>query len=283
MPDCKPISCSSPVGGITVSLVTYNNPPSEIESLLRALTSSHHVLRIIVVDNSPSDVLRECVQSTGAEYRQVPENIGFGSAHNLAMGDLIARSKYHLVVNPDIECTPATLDALYEFLEAHPTIGLAMPRVFFPNGREQHLCKLIPSALDLFLRRFVGTRGLPLFRNRLERYEMRHLDFSQPREVPYLSGCFMFLRCSALQEVGLFDPSFFMYLEDVDLCRRVGARFKTVFFPFASVTHGYSKGSYKNLRLLRYHLVSAVRYFNKWGWVRDPLRKALNTRTSLFP
>lgn len=108
---------------------------------------------------------------------------------------------------------------------------------------------------------------------------MRDVDLSKPCEVPSLSGCFMFLRSTALKEAGLFDERFFMYMEDVDLCRRIGAVSQTVFFPGCSVIHGYSKGSYKSARLFRLHLGSAIRYFNKWGWVFDRDRRERNRRT----
>lgn len=264
--------------GLTVSLVTYDNPASDVSTLLRSLAASRVVTRIVTVDNSPTDSLRDCVESAGAEYRHLPQNIGFGAGHNRAMEQLIESSRYHLVVNPDIACEPTVLQSLYEFMDAYGEVGLTMPRVLFPDGREQHLCKFIPSPLDLVIRRAMGSRQIPAFKRLRERYELRHLAMDGPREIPYLSGCFMFLRSSALREVGLFDERFFMYMEDVDLCRRIGEKYKTVFNPHVSVTHGYCKGSYKNSKLLTYHLLSAIRYFNKWGWIADEGREKLNDR-----
>ncbi len=85
------------------------------------------------------------------------------------------------------------------------------------------------------------------------------------------------------RESGLFDPRFFLYMEDVDLCRRIGAIAQTVYYPGVSVTHGYAKGSYKNRKLMLHHIRSAVRYFGKWGWVFDPGRRLLNRRTEVLP
>lgn len=93
----------------------------------------------------------------------------------------------------------------------------------------------------------------------------------------------MFMRASVLQEVGGFDERFFMYMEDVDLCRRIGARHMTVFNPTVVVTHGYAKASYQNLKLLGYHVQSALRYFGKWGWLLDAQRKRLNGKTGEVP
>ena len=67
-----------------------------------------------------------------------------------------------------------------------------------------------------------------------------------------------------------------MYAEDLDLCRRIGAQSKTVFYPKVCVYHAYAKGSYHNSRLLRYHLNSTFKYFNKWGWLFDSERRRRN-------
>jgi GT2 family glycosyltransferase len=94
--------------------------------------------------------------------------------------------------------------------------------------------------------------------------------------VPYLSGCFMFFRCSALKEVGLFDERFFMYPEDIDLTRRMHKRYKTVFYPHVQVYHEHAKSSFKSLRMFAIHLYNIVKYFNKWGWLFDSERKKIN-------
>lgn len=91
-------------------------------------------------------------------------------------------------------------------------------------------------------------------------------------EVPSLSGCFMFMRVDVLKKVNGFDERFFMYAEDLDLCRRIGEVSKTMFYPMVAVYHEYEKGSYKNRKLLKYHLCSVIKYFNKWGWVFDKKR-----------
>ena len=97
--------------------------------------------------------------------------------------------------------------------------------------------------------------------------------------IPILSGCFMFLRTEALEKVGLFDEQFFMYMEDFDLNRRIHRAYKTIFFPEAVVVHEYQKASYKNIKLLKAHIKSAIYYFNKYGWFFDKERKKVNKKT----
>jgi GT2 family glycosyltransferase len=98
-------------------------------------------------------------------------------------------------------------------------------------------------------------------------------------DVPFLSGCFMFFRTEALREVGLFDERFFLYTEDTDLTRRVNSRFRTVYFPDVSIYHHHARGSYNDFWLMMRNAQSAIRYFNKWGWLNDPERERINRLT----
>jgi GT2 family glycosyltransferase len=82
----------------------------------------------------------------------------------------------------------------------------------------------------------------------------------------------MFIRTKIFKEIGLFDERFFMYLEDTDLCRRIGEKYKTIYYPEAIVYHEYAKGSYRSNELLKIHIESAIKYFNKWGWFSDKER-----------
>ena len=257
----------------------YETPVEELGQVLRQIRWDRRLASVTVVDNSPTPVLQEIVEASGAHYIFTNRNLGYGAGHNVAMREAIEQSTYHLVCNPDVVCNPEVLQQLKAFMDRNPQVGLVMPKVFYPTGKEQHLCKLLPTPVDLFVRRFAGDRMLQRSR---ARYELRELDMSATREVPSLSGCFMFLRSSVLQEVGLFDPRYFMYMEDVDLCRRVGEVARTVFYPQVSIEHGYSKGSYRDPKLLRYHLLSAIRYFNKWGWFRDEQRTQLNRRVEVW-
>lgn len=263
---------------VALSIVTYNTDPQELLTLLQSLQNPDITLSVTVVDNSESDLLRRVVEGAGALYLYVGMNLGFGAAHNIALRRNLHRAPYQLAINPDIEMDPSVIPELVRFMDSHPQVGQVMPSIRYPDGSEQRLAKRLPTPADLFLRRFVpAAKGI--LPDVWGRYEMRDVDLSAPCEVPSLSGCFMLMRSSALQAAGLFDERFFMYMEDVDLCRRIGAVSQTVFYPGTSVLHAYSKGSYKNVRLFWLHLNSAIRYFNKWGWVFDRDRSLLNRRT----
>lgn len=269
---------------LSVSVVTFGTAPGELETLLGCFRGSALKLLIHVVDNSPNDSLRPVALAHGCRYlRPTWGNVGFGRGHNAALRTMLDQAPYHLVINPDVLFAGDVPAQLYKFMEQHPDVGQVMPRVLYPNGKEQRLCKLLPGPLDLLERRLCGRRWLtPVLGSWLERrrarYELHHADLASPVGVPCLSGCFMFLRASVLRRVGLFDERFFLYMEDVDLCRRVGSCAATMFHPEVVITHAYAKGSYQNPKLLRYHATSAVQYFNKWGWVFDKERTTRNLR-----
>ena len=89
----------------------------------------------------------------------------------------------------------------------------------------------------------------------------------------------MLLRVSALKEVCIFDERFFLYTDDIDLSRRLHEKYKTLYYPRQTIIHYYARGSYNNKKLLRVHIVSMCRYFNKWGWFIDKDRRRVNDET----
>ncbi len=257
-------------------MVLYNSDPAEVREAIQSCQSGTLRVHLTVIDNSPSAKLRTLVSDLGATYIATAKNIGFGAAHNLVLGQSLNKSAYHLVLNPDVHFGADVLPTLYAFMQGNPEIGWVMPKVLYPDHQEQHLCKRLPHPLDLIVRRFGGGWARRFFQNRIRRYMLCDVDLSVPRIVPSLSGCFMFLRTEVLRQVGLFDERFFVYMEDVDLCRRVGKVSQTVFFPEVSIYHGYQKGSYSDPHLLALHAKSAFRYFQKWGWFSDPEREERN-------
>ena len=128
--------------------------------------------------------------------------------------------------------------------------------------------------MDLIGRRFIPHKSYQARHD--YSYELHWTNYDKIMEVPSLSGCFMFMRCSVLKQTGGFDERYFMYAEDLDLCRRIGEISRTMFYPEVSVVHEYEKGSYKNKKLLKYHIKSVIKYFNKWGWFFDSKRKKRN-------
>ena len=265
---------------LTASLVVYHNAKDDIKKVIDSYLGYSSTSILFVVDNSADTSLKELCKDSRIRYTFNDANIGFGAAHNLAFQKAYQLdSDYHILLNPDVYFDPSTIEGLLHKAASDPSIGLLMPKIVYPNGDTQHLCKLIPSPKDLILRRFIPSDTI---KKKLEnRYELRFFSYNEEAEIPILSGCFMMIRTSVLKTVGGFDERYFMYLEDVDLCRRISDISRLVYYPKVSIVHNYEKGSYKNKKLLIYHVKSAIKYFNKWGWVFDSKRSKINKRTLL--
>jgi hypothetical protein len=260
---------------LTASIVLYKSDLEKVKDAIDSVYRSSLNFKLYLIDNSPTDALKVLVRDPRTEYIFLNDNVGFGKAHNVAMRRAVSEAKYHLVLNPDVYFEENVLEELFRYMEKHPDVGQMMPKVLYPDGEVQHLCKLLPAPADLFLRRFFPWFPGASERNR--KYELLDSGYDKIMNVPYLSGCFMFLRTSALQEVGFFEERIFMYIEDADLTRRIHGRYKTLFYPFVTIYHHYGKGSYRNFRLMLYNIHGAVIYFNKWGWIFDRGRKQINS------
>ncbi len=265
---------------ITASIVVYKNNPVYLSKAIASfLTGAPHG-KLFIVDNSPDDSLSPLCEGDRIWYFFVGKNLGFGTAHNIAIRKAMENNlPYHVVLNPDVFFTETVLQRMFKFMDGHPGVGLAMPKVLYPDGRPQYLCKLLPSPLTLILRR-LGSR-LKIVQARNQRYELQFSGYDRIMDVPFLSGCFMFLRMEALKKVGLFDETIFLYTEDIDLTRRIHRHFRTVFYPEVTIYHFHERASYNNVMTFFHHAASAIIYFNKWGWLYDPERKAINRSTLL--
>ncbi len=262
---------------VSASIVLYNHSAQDVRELFEELARDAIISEWVVVDNGGSDDACGVAKSLGAVCLHPDRNLGYGAAHNLALRSIApTAAPFHLILNPDIQLPSGVLTELGTVMDSMPQVGLLMPRVLYPDGSEQYLCKLLPTPLDLILRRFAIGPLRWFFDGRMARYEMRHYGNSRPRFVPVLSGCFMFTRRTVLESIGGFDERFFLYMEDTDLCRRIGDVSRLLFWPWTTVTHRHAQGSYKSLSLLRLHMQAAIAYFNKWGWRRDPVRDARN-------
>lgn len=258
---------------LTASVVTYHTSLPEISAVLDCALQSP-IDKLYIIDNSRNDALR-ILERRSPKIRYIHNaNIGYGGAHNLAIREAMELgAKHHIVLNPDIRFSQGTIELLMSYMEANEDVGQIMPKVFYPDGRLQYLCKMVPTPMDLIFKRFLPGR---LTRKRLRKFQLQFTGYDKPMNVPYLSGCFMFFRMSALQEIGLFDERFFMYPEDIDITRRIHERYKTIFYPKASIVHAHAAASKTDLRMLRIHMVNMVRYFNKWGWFFDVRRRKIN-------
>lgn len=263
---------------ITASIVLFNTPENQLLRLLNCINLSGKIDRVYLIDNSPIEVDRACFRLPFVTYIKSDRNIGYGSGHNIALREILNVSEFHFIINPDIYFEPREIGALIDRIGRDASIGLLMPKIIYPDGSLQYLCKLIPSPSDLLLRRFFRGPFAKFVSKRNEDFELRFTGYKEEMDVPYLSGCFMLFRTSSLKAVGLFDERFFMYPEDIDITRRIHAKFRTVFYPHAEIVHDHARESYKNLKMLWIHVSNMIKYFNKWGWIFDAERARVNSK-----
>jgi len=263
---------------ISVSIVLFKSKLSDIENVLNIVSASNLNIQIFLIDNSPSPLLENQIPKQDyLEYIFNGKNLGYGGGHNVALESPNKSSKFHLVLNADVEFKAEILESIYDFMSKRNDVGLLCPKVLNVDGSNQYSAKLLPNPINLIVRRFVPIKFI---QDRMNyRYELQFFDYNRIINVPYLSGCFMFIRGDALEKVKGFDDRFFMYPEDIDLTRRIHKYYKTLFFPEVTIVHEHGKGSYKNKKLLYYHVTSMIKYFNKWGWIFDKERKMFNHRT----
>lgn len=266
---------------INISIVAYQTNFQELKNLIEICKISSSVESIFVIDNSEKDILGKRLKKLSSNkiiYIKNSTNLGYGAGHNVAIKRSLASSKidYHLVINSDINFESKILTDIKKYMDIHQEAGMMVPKVLFPNGEIQYNCKLLPNPFTIILRFILASKNRRFIDYR---YQLEKSGYDKIFSSPSVSGCFMFLRCKDIEKVGLFDERYFMYAEDVDLSRRMRKKKKIVFNPEFQIFHEFKGESHKKIRMFLFHVMSIVKYFNKWGWVFDSERKVLNKAT----
>ena len=250
----------------TASIVIYKNPPDMIRKAADSFLNTGINVKLYIIDNSPTPDLKTAFEGLSVAYHFMGENVGYGRAHNWAI-EQAGKSRYHFILNPDILIHEGVIEALMQFMDSNPDVGMVCPKVLNADGSIQYLNKRHTTVYDLFLRRFLPKKIRPFFQKRLDYYEMKDMGYDSVYNVPFVTGAFMFCRTSILKEVGGFDPRYFMYFEDADLSRKFQIKgYRTVYYPHVSVTHLWERASHKSAKMAFVLIANGIRYFNKWGW-----------------
>lgn len=262
---------------VAIVSVVYNGiHPECLPSLRRAMDAAPCSTRLVVVDNASSEFDTQTFVRTHAPeavYIARNRNDGFGRGSNRGAAEVPARAYFFL--NPDTALPDAeVIGKLWSFLESHPFVGIAAPRVCYMDGRLQETCRRFPSWYMPLMQR---TRLADTPRGQRYRTEflMQDVDKGSVRPVDWVQGSAFMIDGDLFRAIGGFDDRYFMYYEDVDLCRTCWDRGRAVYYlPHAEVLHVYGQGSakengvIKNMvrnKLARAHVGSWLRYTRKWG------------------
>lgn len=214
----------------TACIVTYNTEQEELNRILNCFKKIKLKFKLWISDNSEKDILRNFIENFSDDrikYIFNNSNKGFGAGHNIVLQKLIEeneKSEFHLMINADVFFEENTIEKIIAYMRKNSDIGQIGPRIYESNGEINRSCRLLPTPLNLIFRRFFPVKSI------VEKmdysYEMKWYNYKSIIEVPILSGCFIFVRTDILKDIGVFDERYFMYMEDYDLCRRIGKNTK---------------------------------------------------------
>ena len=267
---------SKSINKISASIVLYNTDTTILEDSISSFLNSELTGSLWIIDNS-DDALYQYLENShkSIKYIKSDGNLGYGKAHNIALNYFLNKTEYHLVLNPDVSFSDKVITELIDYLDSNINIGLIAPKAVYPDGTQQSNGRLIPSPTHLFLRRFFLINKFNFKRN--TDYELKN-NRNRNYSAPVVLGSFMLFRNSSLKDIGLFDERFFLYPEDIDISRRMFAKYDNIIYSNQSFTHHHSRESYKSIKLLLTHIKEMIKYFNKWGWFNDRLRGELNDK-----
>jgi N-acetylglucosaminyl-diphospho-decaprenol L-rhamnosyltransferase len=241
---------------VAVVTVSYNSG-SQLPAFLDSVAAqSAHPGAVVIADNASADVesTRALVAERGARLVELGDNAGYGAAVNAAVASLPPVVEYVLVSNPDVAMAPDALAVLVESLDRQPDAAAVGPRILNSDGTTYPSARNLPSLRTGIGHALLGTPWPTNPWTRAYRAETQSPD--RRRSVGWLSGACVLVRRRAFDEVGGFDPAYFMYFEDVDLGYRLGqAGWLNAYEPDAIVTHvgGLSTKSESRRMLLAHH------------------------------
>jgi N-acetylglucosaminyl-diphospho-decaprenol L-rhamnosyltransferase len=246
-----------PVGAVIVS---YN-----VRSLLVRCVESLQadgIERIVIVDNASHDGSADAARALpGVEVVALDVNVGFGAGIN--RGAALLDEPYLLIVNPDVVVGPGSTKVLVDVLESTPDVGLAAPRIETPDGTLYESVRRFPNLVDAVGHAFLNFLWPG---NRFSRrYKMVDWDHGSAGDVDWVAGTYLLVRRAAWLAVGGFDERFFMYMEDVDLSRRLGeAGWRRRYEPDARIVHEIGQSTDQTpYRMIATHHRSLYRYVAK--------------------
>jgi len=261
---------------LSIAINNYRNPELLklcIDSVKKSVLDVEY--EIIVADSETGEETEMMMREDYPDVKFFPfkENVGFQAM--LKKGIKESFGKYILLLNGDIIVAPDSIQKLVSYAKGNPEIGMVGPKLLNFNGTLQYSCFRYYNLLTIIYRRITFLQKFGFVKKHLDWFSMKDYDHENLKEVDWLMGSAMMVSRIAVEKVGPMDSRFFMYMEDVDWCRRFWENgFRVVYYPFSVMNHYHGKGSDKGgffysiffNRLTWTHINSAIKYFLKyWG------------------
>ena len=239
-----------PAPRVSVIIVSYNSEDfigKCISSVIKNLPSGGEV---IVIDNFSSDSTVAELEQFGSNIKLIKssENLGFSKACNKAAKE--ARGEYLFILNPDTEIDTPVLGELISFYESTQNAGIVGPRLIMADGEVQQSVKKLPTIWGAFKEYILGVKNA---------YSQYIPSGDEPTEVEMVYGAAMLIKRDLFQELGGFNEKFFLYYEDVDLCKRARAIGKKIYY-YPQVSLKHLVGGTKSGNKYEKNLESSKRY-----------------------
>lgn len=249
-----------------------------LEPCLRSVQESGSSLayEVIVVNNGCTDGTAEMVRRLFLQVRLLRHEGSWGFAKNNNYGIAHSQGRYILLLNADTLVQPGVLGELVRFMDEHPQVGLAGPKLLNPDGTLQHSAHCFSTVPILLMRGLYLDKVLwktPFMRA----YMMWDWDHDEARPVDMVIGAAMVVRREAMEQVGLLDERFGMYFEDQDLCLRMWrVGWQVYYVPSARIVHLYPRSSAKRpfSKMWRQHVASMLYFLWKHYLRRGGLGEA---------
>jgi len=267
---------------LSIAVNTYKSPELLrlcLESIERFMPASGIRYEVMVVDSATEEDTEMMMREDFPNVRFLPfhENVGFKSLINTSLDE--AKGEYVFLINGDIILTEGAVPELLAYLREHQDIGILGPKQFNFNGSiQQSFFRFYKPATILYRRTFLGRFAFA--KRHLDWFSMKEIgDPKEPIPAEWIIGSALLVRRKVALEVGYMDNRFFMYMEDVDWCRRFWEKgLRVVYYPKCFVYHYHGKGSaqggfFRSLlsnKLTWYHIESAIKYFWKYRGQKSP-------------
>lgn len=248
---------------VSALIVSYNVRDHLLQALQAFYAGSDVPLEAVVVDNASADGSADAVAAQYPDVKLVrlPKNIGFGRANNVGLQQ--CRGRFLLLLNPDVTVAPGCVAKLADLMLVRPDVGAAGPRVKRPDGSLDLAARRSFPTPMIALYRFLGLNRLFPKSPRFNRYNMGHVPEDSPHEVDAGTAACLLVRRAAIDRVGFFDPDYFMYGEDIDLCFRLKmAGWKIYYLPTAEAVHVKGEATRQQTRRMLFEFHKAMWTFH---------------------